>query len=174
MIPSPQWYALLTRSRFENVVHDAVHKKGIPIFLPKIKVKSKRKDRRKMIDVPLFPGYVFVHIPATPDAQLSVLKTVGAVRILGYHTGPVPVPDAHIESLKIITDSGLNVTTGPENTLEKGTPVLVVSGPLSGAVGEFMRYRGQGRVIIRIQALGQFAGVEIDENDIEKAPHLLS
>ena len=168
-----QWYALLTRSRFENVVHDAVTKKSVTVFLPKIKVKSSRKDRHKMINVPLFPGYLFVNILPTADAQLQVLKTLGAVRLLGFKGGPVPIPDPHIESLKIITGAGMEVITGASTTLAKGDPVLVVNGPMAGATGEFIRYRGQGRVIIRIEALGQFAGVEIDEDDIESAPHMM-
>ena len=167
-----QWYALLTRSRFENVVHDKIVQKSIPVFLPKIKVKSQRKDRHKMIHVPLFPGYVFVNIPPTPQEQLRVLKTMGAVRLLGYTGGPVPIPDDHIESLKIITGSGLEIITGSGTNLAKGDPILVVNGPMTGASGQFLQYKGKGRVIIKIEALGQFAGVEIDEQDIEKTPHI--
>jgi len=168
------WYALLTRSRFENVVHDHIKKKSITVFLPKTRVKSQRKDRNKMIHVPLFPGYVFVNIPPAPAEQLKVLKTVGAVRLLGYRNGPVAIPDSHIESLKIITHAGLDVITGPGTSMAKGDPVLVANGPMTGATGEFVQYKGKGRVIIRIDALGQFAGVEIDEQDIEKAPHMIT
>ncbi len=169
-----QWYALLTRSRFENVVHDHILKKSVTVFLPKIRVKSQRKDRNKMIHVPLFPGYVFVNIPPTPEEQLKVLKTIGAVRLLGYRDGPVAIPDRHIESLKIITHAGMDVITGPDKGLAKGDPVLVINGPMTGATGEFVQYKGRGRVIIRIDALGQFAGVEIDEQDVEKAPHMVA
>jgi len=169
-----QWYALLTRSRFENVVHDKIVQKSIHVFLPKIKVKSQRKDRNKMIHVPLFPGYVFVNISPAPQEQLMVLKTMGAVRLLGYKEGPVAIPDDHIESLKIITGSGLDIITGSGTCLAKGDPVLVVNGPMTGATGEFLQYKGKGRVIIKIEALGQFAGVEIDEADIEKTPHITS
>ena len=83
MTSDKHWYALLTRSRFENVVTKNIQKKSIEVFLPKIKVKSKRRDRRLMIDVPLFPGYVFVNISLDPREQLHVLKTIGAVRLPG-------------------------------------------------------------------------------------------
>jgi transcription antitermination factor NusG len=169
-----QWYALLTRSRFENVVHDKIMQKSINVFLPKIKVKSQRKDRNKMLHVPLFPGYVFVNIPQTPQEQLRVLKTMGAVRLLGYKNGPVAIPDNHIESLKIITGSGLDIITGSGTNLARGDTVLVVHGPMTGATGEFIQYKGKGRVIIKIEALGQFAGVEIDEQDVEKTDHILT
>lgn len=168
------WYALLTRSRFENVVTKMIEKKSIDVFLPKVKVKSKRIDRHKMINVPLFPGYLFVNISLDPREQLKVLKTVGAVRLLGSHQGPVLVPEAHIESLKIITGNGIKIITGNQGqVLEQGEPVMIVNGPMSGVKGEFMQYKGKGRVIIRIEALGQFAGVEIDEEDLEKLPPVL-
>ncbi|MBF0231671.1 MAG: UpxY family transcription antiterminator [Desulfamplus sp.] len=173
MVLEKKWYALLTRSRFENVVTEAIQKKSIDIFLPRIKVQSKRKDRKKIIDVPLFPGYLFVNISLNPNEHLNVVKTVGAVRLLGSHNGPIPVPDSHIESLKLITSVGTAVVTGVTFALMHGDPVMVVNGPLAGLKGEFMSYKGKGRVIIRIDALGQFAGVEIDEDDIEKLPSIL-
>jgi hypothetical protein len=52
------WYVLHTRSRFENVVHDGLYKKSMEVFLPKIKVPSRRRDRKLMLKVPLFPGYL--------------------------------------------------------------------------------------------------------------------
>ena len=57
---SVSWYVLHTKSRFENVVYDGLCKKSVDVFLPKVMVRSKRRDRKLMIRVPLFPGYVFV------------------------------------------------------------------------------------------------------------------
>ena len=69
-----QWYVLHTKSRFENVVNDGLNKKTIEVFLPKIKVRSKRRDRKLMINVPLFPGYVFVKSDLHPDNHLEIVK----------------------------------------------------------------------------------------------------
>lgn len=166
------WYTLLTRSRFETVVFKDIQKKSIEAFLPKIKKRSSRKDRRLMIDVPLFPGYLFVNLNLDPQEHLRVLKTIGAVRLLGYSSGPVPVLSSQIESLKIITQSGLDVVSGSINSLKQGEKVMVVKGPFSGVTGEFLRYKGQDRVIIKIETLGQFAGVEIDRQNLEALPLL--
>ncbi|MCP4115051.1 MAG: UpxY family transcription antiterminator [Desulfobacteraceae bacterium] len=174
MIQAKQWYTLLTRSRFENVVFSDIQKKSIEAFLPKIKVKSRRKDRKLMIDVPLFPGYLFVNISLDPLEHLKVLKTMGAVRLLGFSGGPVPVPDSHIESLRIITSTGNDIICGTTNTLKKGEMVMVVNGPFAGVKGEFMRHKGKERVIIKIETLGQFAGVEIAREDVEQLPDILS
>jgi transcription elongation factor/antiterminator RfaH len=167
----PAWYVLHTKSRFENVVSDGLYKKDVEVFLPKIKVRSKRRDRRLMIQVPLFPGYVFVRSDLNPYHHLEIVKTVGAVRLIGTKGGPVPVPDSTIESLKIMVAGDHQVTTGQR--LRKGDRVLVVSGPFTGVVGTFVRYRGKGRVVVNIEALGQHAGVDVDENDVERAPEIL-
>jgi len=166
------WYVLHTKSRFENVVHEGLFKKDIEVYLPKIKVKSKRRDRRMMIHVPLFPGYVFVKSDLNPYRHLEIVKTAGAVRLIGTKDGPVPVPDETIDSLKIMVTSDHQVTTG--SRLRKGDRVVVVSGPFAGVTGTFVRYRGKGRVIVNIEALGQHAGVDVDENDIEALPKILT
>jgi transcription termination/antitermination protein NusG len=168
------WFALLTRSNFEQVVFDQVARKKIDVFLPKTKKPSRRKDRKRIIDVPLFPGYLFVRSSFEPSHQLSILKTLGAVRLLGNDQGPTPVPDTQIESLKIMTSAGTDLITGSCVHLKQGDPVMVMEGPLAGTTGEFFEHKGQGRVIIKLTLLGRYAGVEIDVDQVEKIPDLLS
>jgi transcription termination/antitermination protein NusG len=165
------WYVLHTKSRFENVVNEGLIKKSIEVFLPKIQVKSKRRDRKAMIRVPLFPGYLFVKSDLNPYEHLEIVKTVGAVRLIGNKEGPIPVPSDTIKSLEIMVGGDNTVITGTH--LKKGDRVVVVYGPFAGVIGTFIRYRGKGRVIVDIQALGQFAGVDVSEEDIEKLPDIL-
>ena len=166
------WYVLHTKSRFENVVNEGLEKKSIEVFLPKVTVRSKRRDRRAMIRVPLFPGYLFVRTDLTPASHLEVVKTTGAVRLIGSKQGPVPVPEETIDSLKIMVSADHTVTTG--HRLQKGDKVLVLHGPFAGVTGTFTRYGGKGRVVVNIEALGQYAGVEVSEDDIEIVPKILS
>jgi transcription elongation factor/antiterminator RfaH len=166
------WYVLHTKSRFENVVNDGLLRKQIEVFLPKMTVKSKRRDRKAMIRVPLFPGYVFVKTDLHPHHHLEIVKTAGAVRLIGSHQGPVPVLEETVESLKIMVSTDLPVNTG--DRLQKGDRVMVVLGPFAGVTGTFVRYGGQGRVIVNIEALGQYAGVEVSEEDLEILPKILS
>jgi transcription elongation factor/antiterminator RfaH len=162
------WYALHTRSRFENVVNQGLQKKSIEVFLPKIIVPSKRKDRKKMIRVPLFPGYIFVKTNLHPEQHLEIVKTVGAVKLVGDKLGPISVLNETIESIKIMTAADQPITTGYQFC--KGDRVMVVEGPFVGVVGIFERFGGQGRIIVHIEALGQFAAVEVDSDDVEKMP----
>ena len=168
------WFALLTRSNFEQTVYTSIEKKNIEVFLPTVKKKSQRKDRQLMLERPLFPGYIFVRSSFHSSDQLSILKTVGAVRLLGNQAGPVAVPKFQIESLKILTSANLDLITGSNIKLEKGDPVQVIAGPMAGVKGEFIHYKGQNRVIIKIDILGQYAGVEVLEDNIEKIPGLLA
>jgi transcriptional antiterminator NusG len=166
------WYVLHTKSRFENVVKDGLIKKSFEAFLPKIKVKSKRKDRKLMIQVPLFPGYLFVRSDLNPPEHLEILKTVGVVRFVGNKSGPLSVFEETIESLKIMVMGREEIITGFR--FKKGDKIIVVSGPLVGITGQFVQYRGQGRVVVDINALGQFAAVNVDEEDVELIPGILS
>jgi transcription elongation factor/antiterminator RfaH len=166
------WYVLHTKSRFENVVNNALEKKAVEVFLPKIKVKSKRRDRNLLIQVPLFPGYLFVKTNLEPDHHLDILRTGGVVRLIGNANGPIPVTSETIQSLKIMVSSESPVSTGFR--LKKGDHVLVVSGPFAGVKGTFVRYKGNDRVVVNIEALGQYAGVDVDEKDVEILPEILA
>ena len=166
------WYVLHTKSRFENVVNDGLGKKSIEVFLPKITVRSRRRDRKAMIRIPLFPGYIFVKTDLAPESHLEIVKTAGAVRLIGSKQGPVSVPAGTIESLKIMVTGDHPVTTG--HSLKKGDKVLVVGGPFVGVTGTFIRYGGKGRVVVNIEALGQYAGVEVSEDEIEIIPKILT
>ena len=70
-----EWYVIHTRSRFENVVCDGLLKKSFEVFLPKVQVPSKRRDRKRMIKVPVFPGYLFVRTDMSAHEHLNIVKT---------------------------------------------------------------------------------------------------
>jgi transcription termination/antitermination protein NusG len=166
------WYVLHTKSRFENVVNEGLVKKSMEVFLPKVQIRSRRRDRKVMIRVPLFPGYLFVKTNLDPVEHLEIVKTVGVVRFIGNKEGPVSVPSDTIDSLKIMVKGDNTITTG--SRFRKGDRVIVVHGPFAGVIGTFVRYRGKERVIVNIEALGQYAGVDVSEEDIEILPGILS
>ncbi|WDP88992.1 MAG: UpxY family transcription antiterminator [Desulfobacter sp.] len=174
MMKELQWFALLTRSNFEKTVYTSICRKRIEAFLPTMRKPSRRKDRKLMIDWPLFPGYVFVRSTIVPADQLQILKTVGAVRLLGNVKGPIAVPDMQIASLKLLTSASQDLITGTTVQLKKGDPVMILEGPMAGLRGEFHQHKGQSRVIVKVDLLGQYAGVEVDSDNVEKIPDLLS
>lgn len=163
-----RWYVLHTKSRFENVVRDNLKGKRLEAFLPKMTVVSKRKDRRAMIKAPVFPGYVFVRTDLDPREHVEILKTTGAVKLIGVQNGPVPVPESQIESIRIMTAAEGRIHTG--DRFRPGQQIMVMSGPFAGVVGSFVRHGAVGRVVVYIQVLGRFAAVEVEEDEVEILP----
>ena len=162
------WYALYVKSRHEFVTQGELSRKQITTFLPSVKKTRQWKDRKKFIQFPLFPGYVFVYIQAKPDEFTNVLKTRGAVHLLSTETGyPTPVSSEEINSLKLILESGQAIDIYPN--LKKGTSVRVKRGPLAGAEGIISNKVDQYIFVVNIDMLGRSIGVRISADDIESA-----
>ena len=122
------WFAIWTRSRHEQVVHDQLVEKRIEVFLPTITKLSRWKDRTKRIKWPLFPGYCFARFE--PEERLVVLKCVGVVNIVSFEGKPAPIPDREVESLRLLVVAICRTIPAP--LFAEGMTVEVVSGPLSG------------------------------------------
>lgn len=99
------WYVIHTRSRHEDKVEFSLLHKGLEIFLPRITVRSRRQDRRIYLEVPLFPGYLFVHSDLESRAYYEIIRLPGVVRLLGINGRPSPVPLEKMESIKTILAS---------------------------------------------------------------------
>jgi transcription antitermination factor NusG len=159
----PGWYAIWTRSRHEQLVCRELAAKGIRHFLPTITQVSKWKDRNKAIRWPLFPGYCFARFEA-PDL-IHVLKCQGVVTVLSNDSKPIAVPDAQIEALQRLVDSGL--TYDPCTQFPVGSLVRVASGPLAGIVGRVERQSSQEHLVLAIDLLNSGARVQVAAWDLE-------
>jgi transcription elongation factor/antiterminator RfaH len=166
-----RWYVLHTRSRFENVVREGLEKKSFEVFLPKVQVRSRRRDRKVLLRMPLFPGYVFVKTDLNPYAQVEIVKTTGVARFIGNRDGPISVLPEALASLRIMVAGDRPVTTGSD--LQPGDRVIVVAGPFTGVTGLFVRHRGLGRVVVNVEALGQYAAVNVKAEEVERLSGLL-
>jgi len=160
------WYCIHTRSRHEEAVYQRLANKKFHAFLPKLEVWSKRRDRRKKIQKALFPGYLFVYEILNPRLGLEILKTPGVVKILGNEVGPVPVPDAQIESIKKILNGKAAVSPFPY--LKEGQLVRVVDGPLKGCEGFLIKIKEEKeKLVISLDLLRRSVSVEIESASIE-------
>jgi transcription termination/antitermination protein NusG len=134
------WYAVHTRSRHEEKVHLGLTQKAYRVFLPKMETWSKRKDRRKKIMLPMFPGYLFIELPTiNNEIKVDVLKTFGVVRILGKPRGsePLPVPDAKIDAIQRIVQSKVEVQQFQYPKV--GEPARIIDGPFKGVEGHVLK-----------------------------------
>jgi len=125
------------------------------------------KDRKKWIEFPIFPGYLFVRVSPHPEAFLNVLKTRGAINLLSSQPGyPTPVPPEEIESLRILIESGTDLNVFPN--LKEGAKVRVKRGPLAGAEGTLTTKNEQYMFLVTIELLGRSIGVTIYADDMEE------
>lgn len=158
------WYAVHTRSNFEKRVADTLSEKGMTVYLPAIREVHRWKDRNKAVDLPLFPGYLFIRMVDTDAGRLRVLRTSGTVRILGQGDTLEPVPDLELESVQRLLTSGACFALHP--FLREGTWVRVNRGPLQGVEGQLMRFKNGTRLIVSIQLLRQSIAAEVDARDV--------
>jgi transcription termination/antitermination protein NusG len=162
------WYALYVKSRHEFVVESELRRKEIDTFLPYVRLERRWRDRKKLVDFPLFPGYLFVYIHGRPEECLKVLRTRGALRIVSSEAGcPTVVSTHEIDSLRLVVESGEDVDIYPH--LREGTPVRVRRGPLAGAEGIITNKLDQYRLVVNVDLLGRSVGVKIHADDIESS-----
>lgn len=160
-----RWYAVYTRSRHEKFVHRVLDEKGIQSLLPLRNVLSQWKDRRKWVQKPLFPGYLFVRVQ---QVQLfAVTMTRGVAYILGNGTEPVSVPDEQVETVRRLVQGPYLVVPWP--LLQKGKRVRVTIGPLAGLETYIVARRGRAkcRLVVTVELLGRSVSVEIDPSCVE-------
>jgi transcription antitermination factor NusG len=157
------WYALQNRSRHEKVVRDQLGAKGITNLLPLWHKRSVWKDRIKMVEVPLFSGYIFGHFPL--KHKLEVLQTVGIVRIVGLNGYPLPVPNEQIEAVQTMIKQHLHYD--PHPFLQEGMRVRVKRGVLRGAEGILVAKKQHYRLVISVDLIQKSVAVDIDSADVE-------
>jgi transcription antitermination factor NusG len=163
--PRPQWYAIQTRSRFEKSVATLLGAKEVEHYLPAFGEMHQWKDRKKLVERPAFPGYVFVRFKDGGAARLDILKIPGAVRILGKGDMIEPVPEHEIQSVRILLQSSGKCLSHP--FVREGTRVRVRRGPLKDVEGILVRIKNYNRLVVSIELLSQAVATEVDASDVE-------
>jgi len=166
--PDKEWYALYVQVNHEKEVVKRLEQKEVGCFLPLMETWSKRRDRRKKIQLPMFPGYVFVHVLLDSYVQLTVVKTPGALSLLHNSQGPLSIPPYQVENLRTIANSIQPLEIHPY--LRQGDWVHVVRGPLAGCIGILNRLDPKkGRLIVSVDIIKKSVSVELDLEDVEPA-----
>jgi transcription antitermination factor NusG len=159
------WYAVHTRSNFEKHIAGELGQKGIETFLPVFREIHRWKDRKKMVEIPYFPSYVFARIEDAPERRLDILRTAGAVRILGHAGDIEAIPDMEIMQLQRLVESSLAACAHP--FLKEGSQVRVKAGVLRGVEGLLVHFKNQSRLVLSVNLLARCVATEIDLCDVE-------
>jgi len=159
------WYALYTCPRHEKRVAQQIESRNFSCFLPLYRSVRRWKDRRKELELALFPGYVFVSM--APENRLQVLQLPGVVRLVSFNGQPAALPAEEIETLRRRLSGAIRVE--PHPYLRTGHRVRVRSGPMQGLEGIVVRRKDRSRMIFSIDLIQRSVAVEVDEADLEAA-----
>jgi transcription termination/antitermination protein NusG len=161
----PRWYALYTCANDEKRVTAELHARPVEHFLPLYSSVRRWNDRRVNLDLPLFPGYVFVRL-ALRD-RLRVVQIPSAVRLVGFNGLPAALPDTEMETLR----SGLSerLRAEPHPFLTVGRRVRITNGPFAGLEGVLKRRRSGLRVVVAVNLIQRSVAVDVDASDVAPA-----
>lgn len=163
------WYAVHTKSRHEYKAFAGLTQKNLTTFLPEMEVWSKRKDRKKKISLPLFPGYLFVEASLDNEIKLAILKTTGVVRILGKkeNAEPLPIPEAKIIAIQRILDKKVEMFS--MQYPKEGEPAMILDGPFAGIEGTVIKTDPEKELfVISIDLMQRSVAIKLEGFQIGK------
>lgn len=156
------WLVLRTRSRHENTVECVLQQKQIIAYLPKYKVARSWRGNKRIVEMPLFPGYVFVRPRVDQYEGMRYIR--GSCGLVLAESRPARMPERDMEAVKLLVDSGAALTIDPE--LITGRRVKIVAGPLMGLEGELVLVKNQNLLVINVDMLSSSVRVEVDREAI--------
>lgn len=159
------WYALYTYPRHEKCVAERIEQRRFSCVLPLYRSVRRWKDRRKELELALFPGYVFVRMAL--EHRLQILELPGVVRMVSFNGQPAVVPAEQIETLQARLSGATRIE--PHPYLRIGRRVRVRHGAMAGLEGIIVRRKDRCRVVFSIDLIMRSVAVEVDEADLEAA-----
>lgn len=148
---SAAWYLIYTRPKHEKKVNAQLAEQGITCFLPSVKKVSQWHDRKKTIEVPLFPSYVFVYLN-------DLKKFYHTIQIPGFlyfvkSAGEIAkIPEAVVNGIQTMLKSGREITV-TEDPIKPGTRLTITEGVMHGLTCEVINYRNQNQLLVRMNLL---------------------
>jgi transcriptional antiterminator RfaH len=158
------WVAIQVRPRYEFITAKVLRGKGYEEFVPSYTTKRQWSDRRKLLELPLFTGYVFCKL--TTEICWPIVTTPGVIRIVGTGGDIGRIEDAEIEAIQKLAKAKMKLEPCPY--LAIGQRVRVTDGPLTGAEGILTAYKNR-RLILSVTVVQSSIAVEIDGYSVEPA-----
>ncbi len=152
------WYVLQCWVRKESMIASQLESQGFQCFLPKYKSTREWSDRKKEVERPLFPGYIFCRFEYSQ--RRPAIVTPGVLQVVGCGRTPVPVEDREIEAIQLAIAS--EVPRQPWPYLEVGERVRIHTGKLTGLEGILVNFKGNHRVVLSVALLQRSVALEVD------------
>lgn len=163
-VPEKTWYVLFTKPRAEKQVYEQLIQLGVEAFLPFYSTLRQWSDRKKKVELPLFPSYIFVCI--YPNEYLAVLQIKGSVKYVCFEGVPAKVSQQVIDNLKILI-SGRPQMEISSRKFHTGQKVKLAFGLLKNLIGEIVHCGRAKRLLIRIEGIEQNLLVKIPANYLD-------
>ena len=161
----PHWYALYTCANHEKRVAAELNSRAVEHFLPIYSSVRRWKDRRVTLDLPLFPGYVFVRL-ALRD-RMRVVQIPSVVRLVGFGGLPTALPDTEMEIMRWGLSQSLRAEPHPFLTV--GRRVRIIGGPFAGLEGVLKGKKSSLRVVVSLELIQRSMAVDVDIADVRAA-----
>jgi len=163
-LATPQWYAIRTRSRHEKKIALELRDKGVSNFLPLQTQVHRWSDRNKQVEVPLFPGYVFVRTVPMAEARVSVLRTPGVVGFVGDQGKGTPIPEKQIEDIQTILEEEVQFTLHPFLNLNQR--VRIRGGCLDGVEGVLVGMNTDLSLVVSVDLIKRSMAIRVAGYDV--------
>ncbi len=160
-----QWYAVHTRPQHEKSVVTHLQRQGITTFLPLVSEIHRWSDRHKVVHLPLFTCYAFVHMRLVPESWSKVMGVTGVIRFVGVRGQGVPIPDTQVHAVRSLLSSGLSYQICP--FLQVGQRVRVRGGALEGVEGILIARSGDRTLVISVEPIERSLSVRIGDYHVE-------
>ncbi len=159
------WYAVQTRSRHEKRVVADLQEKAVRTYLPLCRADHQWSDRRKLVETPLFPGYVFVNIAADAQARVTVLQTNGVISFLGVRGIGTSIPESEIAAVQTVLQQGVPVEHHP--FIQVGQRIRIRGGSLDGLEGLLSGVEGKRNLVVSIELIERSIAIRLSGFSIE-------
>jgi len=160
-----RWYAIYCRSRQEGIIEQDLFDDGFEVYLPKLKKLRVWSDRKKWVEMPLFPSYCFVRVSNVE--YYKVLEHYAVVKYVSIAGVAVPIRDQHIEAVKRALGENLDISVTTDR-FKSGQRVEIGVGPMMGCFGEIVKLSGKKKLIIRLDEIGYSLLVTVPAAYIEE------
>jgi transcription antitermination factor NusG len=157
----PNWFVLFVRSNQEKRIAQHLADRQIEHFLPCCRSLRQWKDRRVTLEMPLFPGYVFVRLPFIERSKVLTLPNV--VSLVGNKNSPSVISEEEIAWIRRGVEHG---NASPHPYLNIGQRVIITVGALAGMQGILVRKQNNTRVVVSLDSIARSFVVEVDLDSV--------
>ncbi|WP_160138432.1 UpxY family transcription antiterminator [Chryseobacterium sp. c4a] len=147
------WYVLYVKFQHEKKINHLLREMNFDSFLPTFEVSQRWSDRKKIVNKPLFPSYVFLNV-RTKNEFFKALEIDGVFNYISFGGKYAKIRDSEILTIKkFITDSGISNVETSVNLPKVGELVKINSGALEGLTCEVIKIENERRIFVYIESL---------------------